>query len=134
MLGRRFLLLVAVLMGLTALAASVVPREPLIREGARRATPTPTPTTTADAATPVRNVRRTLVITDEPGRITVHQGDLLQLTVKSNELDSVSVLDRVEPVERESPALFSVLADTPGQFPIELVDAGRVVGTLVVKG
>jgi hypothetical protein len=74
------------------------------------------------------------VITDEPGRITVQRGDLLQLTIKGNELDSVSVLDRVEPVERHSPALFSVFADTPGQFPIELVGAGRVVGTLVVKG
>jgi hypothetical protein len=134
MLGRRFLLLVAVLMGLTALAASIAPREPLIREGSRRAaTPTPTPSATAAATTPVHNVHRTLVITADPGRITVHQGDLLQLTVKGIELDSVSVLDRVEPIERHSPALFSVLADTPGQFPIELVDSGRVVGTLVVR-
>ena len=132
MLGRRFLLLVAVLMGLTALAASIAPREPLVREGARgTATPTPTPTTAA--GTRVHNVRRTLVITNAQGRITVQQGDLLQLTVKSIELDSVSVLDRVEPIERDSPALFSVLADTPGQYPIELVDAGRQVGTLVVR-
>jgi hypothetical protein len=135
MLGRRFLLLVAVLMGLTALAASIAPREPLLRDGARRAaTPTPTASATPAGARPVRNVHRTLVITDEPGRITVQRGDLLQLTIKGNELDSVSVLDRVEPVERHSPALFSVFADTPGQFPIELVGAGRVVGTLVVKG
>jgi hypothetical protein len=134
MLGRRFLLLVAVLMGLTALAASIAPREPLVREGARRAaTPTPTPAVTAAGTPTVRNVRRTLVITDGPGRITVRQGDLLQLTVKGIELDSVSLLDRIEPIERDSPALFSVLADTPGQFPIELVDSGRVVGTLVVK-
>ena len=136
MLGRRFLLLVAVLMGLTALAASIAPREPLIREGARRtATPTPTPAPTQEAttATPVHNVRRTLVITDEPGRITVNQGDLVQLTVKGSELDSVSVLDRVEPIERHSPAVFSLLADSPGEHPIELVDAGRRVGTLVVR-
>ena len=136
MLGRRFLLLVAVLMGLTALAASIAPREPLIRDGARStATPTPTaaPTQVAGDASPVRNVRRTLMITADPGRITVRQGDLLQLTVKGIELDSVSVLDRVEPIERESPALFSILADTPGEYPIELVDAGRQVGTLVVR-
>jgi hypothetical protein len=136
MLGRRFLLLVAVLMGLTALAASIAPREPLIRDGGRRAatpTPTPAPTQAATTATPVHNVHRTLMITADPGRITVRQGDLLQLTVKGIELDSVSVLDRVEPIERESPAVFSVLADTPGQYPIELVDAGRQVGTLVVR-
>src|SRR4051812_16119726 len=129
MLGRRFLLLVAVLMGLTALAASIAPREPLIREGGRRAaTPTPAPSATASAATPLRNVRRTLVITNQPGRITVRQGDLVQLTVKGIQVDSVSVQDQVEPIERESPAVFSLLVDTPGRYPIELVDAGRVVG------
>jgi hypothetical protein len=134
MLGRRFLLLVAVLMGLTALAASIAPREPLIRDQARRAvTPTPTPSPTAAATTPLRNVRRTLVITAEPGRIVVRQGDVVQLTVKGIELDSVSVLDRIEPIERQSPALFDLLADKPGQYPIELVDAGRRVGTLVVR-
>jgi len=136
MLGRRFLLLVAVLMGLTALAASIAPREPLIHDGGRSGatpTPTPAPTQVASNATPVRNVRRTLMITADPGRITVRQGDLLQLTVKGDEIDSVSVLDRVEAFDRDSPALFSILADTPGEFPIELVGSGRVVGTLAVR-
>jgi hypothetical protein len=135
MLGRRFLLLVAVLMGLTALAASIAPREPLIREGARRtATATPTPTPSASAATPTRTVKKTLMITAEPGRITVREGALLELTVKGDELDSVSLLDDIEPIERESPAVFELLADTPGQYPIELIDSGRRVGTLVVRG
>jgi|SRR3954447_10947005 hypothetical protein len=134
MLGRRFLLLVAVLMGLTALAASIAPREPLIRDQARRnATPTPTPSETAAATTPLHSVARTLVITADPGRIVVRQGDLVQLTVKGMELDSISVFDQIEPIERQSPALFELLADTPGHFPIELVDAGRRVGTLVVR-
>src|SRR5262245_3196268 len=134
MLGRRFLLLVAVLMGLTALAASVAPREPLIREGPRRtATPTPTPTVEATAATPVHNVSRTLMITADPGRISVKEGTLLQLTVKGDELGSVSLMDQVEPIERESPAIFNVLADTPGVYPISMVDEDRDVGTLVVR-
>jgi hypothetical protein len=134
MLGRRFLLLVAVLMGLTALAASIAPREPLIRDQGRgTVTPTPTPTPTAAASTPLHSISRTLVISAEPGRIVVREGDLVRLTVKGIELDSVSVLDQIEPVERQSPALFELLADTPGQYPIELVDAGRRVGTLVVR-
>ncbi len=75
MLGRRFLLLVVVLMGLTALAASIAPREPLIRDGARRtATPTPTPAVEATAATPVHEVSRTLMITADPGRIVGQAG------------------------------------------------------------
>jgi hypothetical protein len=134
MLGRRFLLLVAVLMGLTALAASIAPREPLIRDGARRTpTPTPTPTVQATAATPVHNVSRTLMITADPGRITVKQGTLLELTVKGDELGNVSLMDQVEPIERDSPAIFNVLADTPDEYPITMVDKDRVVGTLVVK-
>ena len=134
MLGRRFLLLVAVLMGLTALAATIAPREPLIHDGARRtATPTPTPTVEATAATPVHNVSRTLLITADPGRITVKQGTLLELTVKGDELGNLSLMDQVEPIERESPAIFNVLADTPGTYPIAMVDEDRDVGTLVVK-
>jgi hypothetical protein len=134
MLGRRFLLLVAVLMGLTALAASVAPRESLIRDGARRtATPTPTPTVAATAAKPVRSVSRTLMITADPGRITVKQGTLLELTVKGDELGNVSLMDQVQPIEAESPAIFTVLTDTPGEYPIAMVDEDRDVGTLVVK-
>jgi hypothetical protein len=134
MLGRRFLLLVAVLMGLTALAASLAPREPLLREGGRRAaTPTPTASPTPSATAATHEVKRTLMITADPGRITVNEGDLVQLTVKGIELDSVSLLDQIEPIERESPALFELLAETPGNYPIELVDSGRRVGTLVVR-
>lgn len=134
MLGRRFLLLVVVLMGLTALAATIAPREPLIRDGAHRtATPTPTPAVEATAATPVHDVSRTLMITANPGRITVKQGTLLELTVKGDKLGNLSLMDQVEPIERDSPAVFNVLADTPDAYPIVMVDENRVVGTLVVK-
>jgi hypothetical protein len=134
MLGRRFLLLVAVLMGLTALAASIAPREPLIRDGARRTpTPTPSPSVAASAGKTDPEISRTLMITSDPGRITVKQGTLLELTVKGDELGSLSLMDQVEPIERESPAIFNVLADTPGTYPISLVDEDRDVGTLVVK-
>jgi len=134
MLGRRFLLLVVVLMGLTALAATIAPREPLIRDGARRtATPTPAPTLEANAAKPVHEVSRTLMITADPGRITVKQGTLLELTVKGDKLGNLSLMDQIQPIERDSPAIFNVLADTPGDFPIAMVDENRDVGTLVVK-
>jgi hypothetical protein len=135
MLGRRFLLLVAVLMGLTALAASVAPREPLIRER-RAATPTPTPTATTEAAAPgaIRTVEKTISASSErPTRVVVEQGALVQLTVSGSVLDSVSLLDEIEPIDPQSPALFELLADTPGSYPIALVDAGRRIGTLVVR-
>jgi hypothetical protein len=73
------------------------------------------------------------MITADPGRITVKQGTLLELTVKGDELGNVSLMDQVEPIERESPAIFNVLADTPGEYPISMVDEDRDVGTLVVR-
>jgi hypothetical protein len=131
MLGRRFLLLVAVLMGLTALAASLAPREPLLRDGGRSAA-TPTPTPQSEPGTPVKTVERT-ISTTKPQRITVTKGELVQLTVTGDEVDTVQLLDEIEPIEADSPALFELLADTPGSYPIQLVDADRQIGTLVVR-
>jgi hypothetical protein len=134
MLGRRFLLLVAVLMGLTALAASVAPREPLVRD---RSSATPSPTPTAEAAvgpaTGIRTVEKTVSEAEGPPRVTVREGDLVHLTVESSDVDSVSVLGEFRPVEQESPAEFDLLADKPGSYPIELLDAKRQISTLVVR-
>ena len=134
MLGRRFLLLVVVLMGLTALAASLAPREPLIRDGDRRgATATPTATPPPVAAEDLQPVERTIFTSENPTRVAVHKGQTLQLTVRGSEVDTVMLLDEVEPIEADSPAQFELLADEPGEYPIELVDAQRRVGTLVVR-
>jgi hypothetical protein len=134
MLGRRFLLLVAVLMGLTALAASVAPREPLVPERERRAaTPSPAPTTSPAPTGALRAIERTISTSEPPDRVAVREGQTLQLTVKGSELDSVKVLDEIEPIEADSPALFDLVAEEPGAYPIELVDSGRRIGTLVVR-
>jgi hypothetical protein len=130
MLGRRFLLLVVVLMGLTALAASLAPREPLIRNRDQRAaTPTP-PSVAAEGLEPIE---RTIFTAENPTRVAVRKGRILQLTVRGSDLDSVQVLGEIEPIEEDSPALFNILADEPGEYPIELVDAERQIGTLVVR-
>ena len=130
MLGRRFLLLVAVLMGLTALAASVAPREPLVRDR-RAATPSPTPTN--EPATASRTVAETIETEEDPAKVTVRKGDLVRLEVRGNELDSVRLFDEIEPIDVNSPAIFELYADRPGSYPIELVEGQRQVGTLVVR-
>jgi len=48
-------------------------------------------------------------------------------------LDSVELLDEVSPIAPESPARFDIYADRPGEYPIELVDEGKRIGTLVVR-
>jgi hypothetical protein len=129
MLGRRFLILVAVLMGMTALAASVAPRQPVVPQERREATPTPTPTGTS---TLVR-VEKELSTADTDARVTVREGDLVALTISGPERDSVMVLDRMDTIHPASPARFSLLAGEPGEYPIELVEADRQIGTLVVR-
>jgi hypothetical protein len=128
MLGRRFLILVAVLMGLTALAASVAPRQPVVRERAE-STPPPTPTGTATVVT----VERELSTVGDTGRVSVRQGDVVELTVSGPERDSVMVLGRIDAIDPESPARFSLLAGEPGVYPVELLRAERRIGTLVVR-
>ncbi|MGH2944866.1 MAG: hypothetical protein ACRDPC_01095 [Solirubrobacteraceae bacterium] len=135
MAGRRFLLIVAVLMGLTALAASVAPRDPSLRgtpAERRQASPTPAPTEPVPAGeAPV--VMRRISTAGEADRVVVRQGAQLELHVSGTEIDSVAVLDKIEPVEPDSAARFHILADEPGEYPIELLDAERRVGTLVVR-
>jgi hypothetical protein len=132
MLGRRFLLLVAVLMGLTALAASVAPRQPVSRDG-RGATPTATPPFSASGTGDIEPVPKRLNTAEGITRVVVHEGDLVDLVVTGSEVDSVTLLDEVVPIDPDSPATFQLLADDPGEYPIELLDADRQVGTLVVR-
>jgi hypothetical protein len=128
MLGRRFLILVAVLMGLTALAASVAPRQPVNSE---RREPTPTP---APAGSPtIATVEKTISTAEGDTRVTVSEGDLVELTVTGSERDSVIVLDRIDSIDPVAPARFSLLAGEPGEHPIELVEDGRRIGTLVIR-
>ncbi len=63
----------------------------------------------------------------------MNTGDLVELTVSGDERDSVMLMDRIEAIDPVSPARFSVLADEPGEHPIELLDADREVGTLVIR-
>ena len=132
MLGRRFIILVVVLMGLTAVAASLAPQQPAPRDD-RAAQPTPTPSAQAgeaDGPTPAREI----TTTGDPKRVAVDRGELLELTVTgTDELDSVSLRDEVEPITPEAPAIFNVYGDVPGEYEILLEGEQRLIGTLVVR-
>jgi hypothetical protein len=137
MLGRRFLLLVAVLMGLTALAASIAPRDPVVRgpQSERRPTPTPAPQAAepAPAGTKTPTVERTISAdAARPERVVVTEGDLVTLEVAGSQLDTVQLLGRIEPVAPHSPAVFQLLAER-GRHPITLLGADRQIGTLAVR-
>ena len=127
MLARRLLIIAAVLMGLVALAAGVAPREP-VRD--TTASPSPTPV----AATPVAAIERTLDAAASDQQVTAQVGQTVVITVKSAELDSVSLGDlEVETADPQSPARFEWLADVPGSYPIRLLEADRTIGMLEVR-
>ena len=130
MLGRRFLVLVAVLIGLTVVAASLAPRQPEPRD--QRAAEA-TPTSSADAEDSETTPPERLSTNGKPRRLVVDRGALFDLIVDGDELDSVSLEGEVEIITEETNARFNVYADTPGVYEIRLVEANRRVGTLVVR-
>jgi hypothetical protein len=130
MLARRLLLLAAVLILLTAVAASIAPRDLTGGDD--------------NAVTPQPDLPAGTTIAEEipaaPGsnsRISVSRGDTLRLEVAGDVLDSVLIerLDFVDGIEPTTPARFDLLIDAPaGSYPIRLVDADRRIGSIVVSG
>jgi hypothetical protein len=129
MLARRLLILLAVLMGLTALASGLAPRQPVTRTA-------PQPSPTGVVSTPEPPVEATLdAAMGAPQRIVVREGRTLILQVGSDEPDSVTIegLGRIEVVDPDSPARFELLAEPAGSYAIELVDARRTIGMLEIR-
>jgi hypothetical protein len=130
MLVRRLLLLAAVLMLLTAVAASIAPRD---LTGGDEGGPVRGPND-LPAGSPV-----TREIPSAPGsdtRIPVSRGDTLELEVSGETLDTVLIerLDRIDPIEPTTHARFNLLIDAPaGTYPIRLVEADRRIGSIVVS-
>ncbi len=132
MLGRRLLVLMAVLLGFTALAAALAPRPTVTPErGSASASPSPEPSTSSPAS---RAITRTVDANAGARPVRARVGDTIRLAVRGDVFDAVELqgLDEIEPVEPGSPARFEFLADAPGEFPIVLQEADRRVGVLDV--
>lgn len=144
-MGRRLLLLVVVLMGLTALAASIAPRDsgprgPSVAPG--RPSPleaSPTPPASATASPTVDEDVEEQTLSAErgasPTTLRVRVGQLVRLVVEGDVLDEVVLdgLDRIEAIAPEAPAQFELYVDRAGTFPIRLQEADRDLGELVVR-
>jgi hypothetical protein len=124
-LARRLLLLAAVLMLLTALAAGLSPREE---------PQTPPAASTLPAGTTV--VKQIPADPEANTRVEVRRGDLLELEVAGDVLDSVLLerLDRIDAIEPMTPARFNMVVDAlAGTYPIRLVELDRRIGSIVVR-
>ena len=133
MLGRRLVILVVVLMGLTALAASVAPTPETPRRGASQ-TPTPSPPPATSAGDPAA-VSLAVDGGQQPQQVHATVGDDISLAVEADAVDTVVIdgLDAVRSVTPDSPAEFALFADRPGTYPIRLLDSGRKLGDLVIS-
>jgi hypothetical protein len=146
MMGRRLLLLVAVLMGLTALAASIAPRDtgtdepptPPGRPGTA-VEPTTTPELSAPAPESEDVVEETLSAAKgaSPVRVRARPGQVVVLEVQGTPklFDEVALtgLDRVEAIAPEAPARFEMYMDQPGRYEIRLLQENRRLGELLVR-
>jgi hypothetical protein len=146
MMGRRLLLLVAVLMGLTALAASIAPRDsgpdganvPPGRPGAApTATSTASPQLEPAAPAPEDVIEETLSAVQgaSPTRVRARPGQTLELQVEGAVFDQVVLdgLDRTDAISPEAPARFELYLDRPGRFAIRLLEADRRLGEILVR-
>jgi hypothetical protein len=128
-LGRRLLILVAVLLGVATLASMVAPPPQRSRDG----TPATPP---SGRATDRRVVEATIDAAggEVPVLVRGRVGDTVVVQVTSDLIDTVEIeeLAVVEQVEPDIPAVLEVFADTAGTYPVRLLDADREIGELQV--
>jgi hypothetical protein len=124
MVARRLLLLAAVLMLLTALAAGLAP-QPDTTETEPAPRPAQTPAVVAES----------ISAADEDQSVKARVGDLIQLEVTGDVIDEVEIelLDRIDPIEPTTPARFEVIPETAGVYPIRLIEADKRIGRLEIS-
>lgn len=130
MFPRRTVLIVLGVLAVLTVIASLVPAPRKSSGPAPGATPQallddpdrPDVTATVQAGAPTART------------IDAELGDQVHITVDSNRVDSVQLGDLdTETVEPGVPASFSLLADTPGSYPLVTLSDERTIGTLVVR-
>ena len=78
---------------------------------------------------------QTLDAQAEGQRVEAEVGQIVRIVVTSDELDTVSMAEvGFETAEPDSPARFELLAEVPGTYPIELLEADRQIGELEISG
>jgi hypothetical protein len=132
---RRMTLIVLALVGSMVLFVTVAPPDSGTRKGAQP-TATPSPLTANLTDPDAFDVSKTLSADPgtRPQTVEAEIGDKVELIVEGSEIDSVALGDlSMEDLEADLPARFELLADTPGTYPLVLVNEGRQIGTLTIR-
>jgi hypothetical protein len=132
--ARRLLIVMLVLLGLSTLAAALVPpqREP----GGTATTQTTSPRTSK--LPPGGELVRATIDADgrRPERIEVPLGDQLALEVRSRRLAEIQIpaLGLIEDATRGAPARFDILARREGAFEVRRIEPRVRLGVIGVTG
>jgi hypothetical protein len=129
--ARRLLILMLVVLGISTLAAALVPVE---RQASTETTSTETAATKPATDHRGRLLTRRLDASGGPRVVRMHLGDQLRLIVQARRADIVEVrgTGEVHDVDRYTPARFDLLPFERGTYPIRLLDAHRTIGRIVV--
>jgi plastocyanin len=126
---------VLALLGSMVLVVTVAPPDSGTRTGAQSAA-TPSPLTASLSDPDAFDVSETLSAAPDarPETVEAEVGDKVEIIVEGSEIDSVALGDlSMEDLEAGVPARFELLADTPGTYPLVLVNEDRQIGTLEIR-
>jgi hypothetical protein len=132
---RRMTLIVLALVGSMVLVVTVAPPDSGTRKGAQ-STATPSPLAASLSDPDAFDVSETLSAAPGATARTVEAeiGDKVEIIVEGPVIDSIALGDlSMEDVEADVPARFELLADTPGAYPLVLVNEERRIGTLEIR-
>jgi hypothetical protein len=131
------MLAVLAVLGLMVLVVTVSPPDPGVQPGSTPGAATPTSTPAAPISDPDA-FDVSAKVSAEPGSkprtIRATLGDRVEIVVEGSEPDSVALGDiHLEPLADGVPARFQLLAETPGTYPLVLVNEERRIGALKIR-
>jgi hypothetical protein len=136
MAARRLLIVMLVLLGLSTLAAALIPPESLREDSTGTTTTEATQTQPADRTSGGGLfVQRITVGGKQVPVVPIKVGNELRLTVHSQRADELEIpaLGLVEAVAPGAPAHFDILAESEGSYGIRFVEADRLAARVEVR-
>jgi hypothetical protein len=131
--ARRLLIVMLILLGLSTLAAALIPQRGL-RNGTSGSTTEATTTTTQTAPAPSYVPPTKISVGGKrlPVVSPVHVGDQLTLLVRSRVPAEIAIPEfgQLGFASPQAPARFELLAETPGTFGILFADSGKVAARI----
>jgi hypothetical protein len=151
MAARRLLIVMLVLLGLSTLAAALIPPQALREDTTTGSTTEETETTPTDTVPSRKALPEPIVITVGGKTVPViscpaslrradrckplRLGDQFTLKITSKEADQVEMprFGLIDTVEPNKPARFEILATSAGNYKIRFVSTGQIAARVVVE-